>query len=131
MLAVSLLAVAREAQIMIWSGALILVVLVMGGVIALLRRRYLDEPDADDGPVMPLSELRRLRDEGVLSDVEYERAAEQMRREIHGDTASSDPDATRRQGASTAPAREISEEIVAPPGYDLTGEPLPDPNDER
>lgn len=102
-------------RVLPWLVAMLVLALV-GGVLALyIRHRMLRD---DDGPgVGMLEDLRRMRDSGDLSEDEYEQArlvmfARATGREIDDLKA----DAIRKAGG-----------LVAEPGFDLTGRPLPKP----
>jgi len=100
---------------------LLIVLVVIGGLIAAwLRRRYL-EPDQPPAPgALSLQDLRSLHAQGRLSDEEYESLRAAALREH------ADPGTTH--GTPTPPASPVRDGALrARPGFDLSGEPLPNP----
>ncbi len=67
-----LLAAGDPVQILLASG-LLLILVVIGGAVIFWARRQIKRPSRDE-MAFSLSDLRRLRDEGRLSEEEYERA---------------------------------------------------------
>jgi len=92
-------------------------------ILAALRRRLFgeDPSGAGDG-FIPLHDLRAMRQRGELSDEEYERLRAAMLGQwgVAGGAPLPAPDGE---------AESDSEERRAPPGYDLTGAPLPEPDE--
>lgn len=60
----------------VWILLLVACCLVLGVILMRLRKRFFGEPEGDAGEVFPLSDLRRLRDGGELSEDEYRRAVD-------------------------------------------------------
>lgn len=87
-------------EIAIWCGVLIAVLVVGAVALALIRGRILGGSQAGPGEALTLHDLRRLRDQGRLSDEEFESA---------------------RAAVLGKPAGVVR----AKEGFDLTGEPLP------
>ncbi len=100
---------ASGGDVVLWIVVLIAVVVAATAIILVVRRRLLaaDEPSADG---LTLHDLRRARDEGHLSEDEFEAA----RAAILGAVA-------RDTGPRVGPLGEIR----AAPGMDLAGRPLP------
>ncbi|MGP1272021.1 MAG: SHOCT domain-containing protein [Phycisphaerales bacterium] len=73
-----------------WILALIAVAVVLGLVLMRLRRVYLRPGDGDEGAPLPVSELRRLRDEGQLSEEEFQRALAVMTDRAKGSSGAQD-----------------------------------------
>ena len=95
-------------QILLWS--LVLVAVIVSGTLTLkwLRAYLLGGQGDDDDGGWTLHGLRQLRAQGQLTDAEYQRARQLILDQHvgnHGDAAHG--------------------EVLAPPGYDLTGDPLP------
>jgi len=82
---------------LLWFGALILA--VMGGLVGVLlvRRRLRDKGDVRLGLGLTLEDLRRARDEGRLTILEYEALKEVVIREAK----STSPDKVLKQGSRT------------------------------
>ncbi len=59
-------------RILIWSGALLAIVLLAAGALALLRRHIFAGQRDQTGGFIPLHELRDMHKRGELDDVEYE-----------------------------------------------------------
>ena len=98
-----------------------MVVVAIGGVLALrLRKRILGD-DQSEG--LHLDDIRRLRDRGEISQAEYERLRDQIVGQVRG--ADAEPVPPARPSPPPDPAREAGTALEAPPGFDLTGEPLP------
>ncbi|MEL6796531.1 MAG: SHOCT domain-containing protein [Planctomycetota bacterium] len=61
----------------IWIIVLVVCCVVFGVVLMKIRRHFLGEDESSgDGGVLPMAELRRMRDAGELSDEEYRRAVD-------------------------------------------------------
>jgi len=90
--------------------AIIVLVIVAGVVLMLIRRRIMGDLDGAGGESIGLSEIREMYERGELSDQEYGA----LRRAAIGAFGFSAP-------ASAPEERELR----APPGVDLSGEPLP------
>lgn len=59
----------------VWIVVLVACCLVFGVVLMKLRRHFLgDDDSAADAGVLPMAELRRMRDAGELTEDEYHRA---------------------------------------------------------
>lgn len=104
-----------------WVGAFIVVVVLAGVALLAYRRRMLsDEHEADRARGL-LDGLRLMRDRGDLSQEEYDTARRTITARLAG----------RSPGESmTSPRTSTPGARVAPPGVDLTGEPLPRPGSE-
>ncbi len=107
----------------IWAMVLIAVV-VLGGLAVMALRQRLLAKDGDVGGVggMSLDQLRAMRRRGELSEEEYEVARDALTSALTGRPAGTAP--RRPAGGRTDGA------LVAPPGFDLTGQPLPRPTPE-
>lgn len=80
------------AEVVIWVIALIAAVLVLGIVLMQLRR-MMRESDKAKTQGLLLDDLRRLRDEGLLSTEEYQKAVDAMASRMsasHGSKASAE-----------------------------------------
>jgi len=101
-------------EVVVWSAALLGVVVIGGLVIFALRKRLRDA-GVEAGDALSLDDLRRMAARGVISQEEFEaaRAAIVARHGGAGAPSTTSPlDPTRRR---------------ARPGVDLTGDPLPRP----
>lgn len=80
----------------IWIIVLVVCCVIFGVVLMQLRKHFLGaDDDAGAGAVLPMSELRRLRDSGELSDEEYRRAVDVLAsqaRAYRSDESSGSPD---------------------------------------
>jgi hypothetical protein len=96
-----------------WIGVCI-VVLVAASIVVLWYRAKVLGRDRGDVQSGLLDELREMRNRGELSEDEYAAAKHAM--------------VSRASGKPVpAPKRSATAEWVAPPGFDLTGQPLPKP----
>lgn len=93
-------------------GLLIGLVVVTGCIILLVRKWMFSRSDETAAGSM-FDDLRRLRETGEISEVEYD----YLRRCIANKAAGKDPPPRPPELAPT--------ELRARPGYDLTGQPLP------
>ncbi len=93
---------------LLWIAIIIVGAVIAGVALKRYRNRLFSDDAAPMSPLAHLSldDLRRMRDEGELSEEEYERLRDRLVRE------------------AGAPPRS-DRELRAKPGYDLTGEPLP------
>ncbi len=66
----------QVGQAVLWILVLVVCCVVLGVVLMRLRKHFFAEQEETSGGVLPLSELRRLRDTGELSDEEYRRAVD-------------------------------------------------------
>lgn len=107
-------------RVLPWVLGLILLSLAAGGALMMLRKRLFGVGDEDEMPPLMISELRKLRDEGRLSNEEYEQA----RSAIIANTKEQAP-----SRPVSLPQTRSTSERVAPPGLDLTGERLPNSSD--
>ena len=85
-------------------GVLVLIILVGGGIAVWLKRRY-QAPDAGGDVGFTLGDLRDMRARGEISDEEFEKAREKMVRGVAGAARSPAADAGSRVGGSVPPAR--------------------------
>lgn len=104
-----------------WVGAFIVVVVIAGVALLAYRRRMLSDDHEADRARGLLDGLRLMRDRGDISQDEYDIARRTITTRLAG----------RSRGESMSPQRpSTSGARVAPPGVDLTGEPLPRPGAE-
>ncbi|MBZ0171575.1 MAG: SHOCT domain-containing protein [Phycisphaerales bacterium] len=100
-----------------WLAVLLGLALVGGIVVFILRLRLLGSSETGNPSVAILDQLRTLRDRGEISDEEYETARLKMVARASGcDYGTLRADAIRKAGG-----------LVAEPGHDLLGRPLPEP----
>jgi len=109
------------ARVLLWVGALLVLVVVLGMVIVLVRRRTLGETgERAEGGM--LDELRRMRDRGDLSSEEYDKARASMVARLKGAGA---PARGKPVSGALLDAPRVQGELRSRPGIDLTGAPLP------
>lgn len=114
-------------------------VLVLGGLAVLyLRRRVLEQERAISSAGSFMEQLREMYRKGQISEAEYERTRKAMAAKVSVkmDTRRSNglfemPDTRPRPQPPAQGTTRINAplEVQAPPGYDLTGAPLPKPTD--
>lgn len=61
-------------EAVLWILVLVVCCVVLGVVLMRIRKHFFSEEDSASAGVLPVAELRRLRDRGELSDEEYRRA---------------------------------------------------------
>ena len=112
---------ATSIDVLILVGAMIVAVMVLGIVILLIRRKLLvkDSDAASDW----LVELRRLHKAGEMSTQEYDAARKALTTRIANGLPAPKPS---KPAPPHPPARALPDaRLVAKPGFDLTGAPLP------
>lgn len=114
-------AASTSTDVLIWVGVLIVAVLALGVVILVVRKRVFakEQHRADNW----IGDLRQMHKRGELSTEEYEAARRALTARFTGAPA---PAPTPRP-ARTPVAPADATERRAPPGFDLTGAPLPRP----
>ena len=125
------LAFGAVGSVMMWLGVLLAAVLVGGFGLLIIRRRLLDA-DADGASMgFDLRSLRQMRDRGEISAEEFEVARAGIIGAMSGDknatVARTAPEPTPNRAPRPTPR--TGETRRAEPGFDLTGEPLPDFDD--
>jgi hypothetical protein len=134
--------------VLVWVGVLIACAVVGGMVVVLLRKKMLDQQTATDISGSLMEHLRDAHARGEITDAEYEQARKSMASRVsqvmdtkRGGGLFELPEPKRRlrpassfgkpfdasavePPSSTGPG---TDELRAPPGYDLTGAPLPRP----
>ncbi len=135
--------------VLIWVGVLIACAVIGGMLLVLLRKKMFDKQSAMDVRGSLMDHLRDAHARGEISTEEYEQTRKSMASRMSHvlDTKRAGglfelPDPKRptkrpvsKIGApfdevdrpSGAPLRPETGELHAPPGYDLTGQPLPVP----
>lgn len=112
--------------------AIVVVTMVFAVVLLTIRKRTVAGGKKSQVESGMMDELRRLRDTGQMSPEEYERIRAAYRAKASEAFKGGPPRTTPSRSASSKPARprpaaDKAEERVAPPGFDLTGAPLPLP----
>ncbi len=107
--------VSELKPVLISIGALIVVVVVLGFVLLAMRKRMFG--GSEDGEVAGsmFEDLRRLREKGEISEVEYDYVRKCIAARVAGRELPPRPE-------GLAPE---AEELRARPGFDLTGAPIP------
>src|ERR1043165_4832409 len=105
-----------------WIAVMMGAVTISAVVILLLRARVLGKGAAQQDAGL-MDDLREMRDSGELSVEEFDAAKKALRDRLAASTSGPPPKPTKRP-------RPAPRGTVAPPGYDLTGSPLPKPPDE-
>jgi hypothetical protein len=104
-----------------WVGVLIALVLVLGIVVMLVRKRvFSDEEREADGAGLVTS-LRAARNRGDISQEEYEHTLRRIRGRLTGEPL---PPPAREPRQGVDPGVDPEQERRAPPGVDLAGDPL-------
>lgn len=105
-----------------WVGVLIALVLVLGIVVVLMRKRLFSDEDREADGAGLVTSLRAARNRGEISQAEYEHTLRRIRGRLTGEAL---PPPARGPRAGV----EEAQERRAPPGVDLAGDPLPPPQD--
>lgn len=111
---------ATSIEVVLWAGILIVVVIAGGTLVMFLRRRLLGKDAGDGGGGLMLDDLRAMRKRGELSEEEFQAAKDALTARLTGRPAPRPP-APRGRGDGA---------LVAPPGFDLLGRPLPQAADD-
>ncbi len=113
-----------SVDVLVWVGALIVAVLILGIAILLIRKRLLAK-DAEQVSSM-LGELRRMHKSGELTTAEYDAARKALTINVANRIVP--PKSAKTAPEKPAPSRRTAPgEVRARPGFDLTGAPLPAP----
>ena len=133
---------------LLWIGVAIACLAVGGTILAILRKKMLEADNSTSASSL-MEHLRDAHRRGEITDAEYDQARRSMASRVSHvlDTKRADglfelPDPKRRltrppssalptigQPKPAADAGSSGAPLQAPPGYDLTGEPLPKPKD--
>ncbi len=108
---------------LIWLGAIMLVVMGAGIAILLYRRQVLGKETGLDMHAGIMDQLRTMRDQGEISATEFEEMKSRLVAKVSGR-----PVSARHAPGTQAPPGSPAERQAAP-GFDLTGAPLPRPKD--
>ena len=115
-----------SVTVVMWAG--ILIVAVVGGgfiVMAIRRGLFANDGSTSSGESgLMLDGLRRMRKRGEISDEEYEAARDALTSGLTGKRLLNLP-------PRPAPSAKPPDALVAPPGFDLTGAPLPRPRGQE
>jgi len=88
-------------SILIWSGVLIVVVIVLFFLVNAIRKAMLDDEPADAGPSFTLDDLRRRHAAGRISDEEFDKARSQIIRLVRGASGEAGPETAADAHAAT------------------------------
>ncbi len=111
---------ASGLSVWVWIGLIVLIVMIGTVGMVIVRRRYFSDDGAElSGEPLTLHDLREMRDAGRVDDEEYERLRAMIVGAVGGRSGGEGPSPRRLDGV-----------LEAPPGFDLTGEPLPKPPGE-
>lgn len=103
-----------QGDALLWVGILLGATLFGCVIVLYVRSRYLGQRDDDATPASLMAEMRRMRDAGEISEQEFDRTRRLLVSRAAGDPPPQ-PHAARDEDAA----------VIARPGYDLTGAPLP------
>lgn len=113
------------ASLLPWIGALVVLVALGAIGLVMLRRKLFSNADGASAGAVSLDTLRQMRARGELSEQEFEAAkrtvVQQLGLAAGAAPPRTGPRAERLPRATASPPGELR----APPGFDLTGEPLP------
>lgn len=125
---------AQSLRLAILIGVFIVAVLALGIILLVVRRKMLQAENEFAGARSLMDELRDMRDRGDLTEAEYEAArktlAAKVASRVKTDIAAQPPASYGVKLPRSAMPKKMEPPPaarMAPPGYDLTGEPLPRP----
>jgi len=113
---------AKQIQLgpyLFWIGVCLVLLLAASIAVLWYRAKVLGRDQAADQGGL-LHELRQMRDRGELSPEEYDAARHAMATRAVGKHVPAPKPSPATKAAATS-------ELVAKPGFDLTGQPLPRP----
>lgn len=117
-----MIAATPVTQVLVAVGLLMGAVIALGVILLMYRSRVLSSENAAEAQRGLLDDLRAMRDRGEITLEEYDAARRSLAARLKGEAP---PPSMSR------PARGEPEAMVAPPGYDLTGRPLPRPSESE
>lgn len=124
------LSATRETQVLLWIGVLILVVVVGGIGAMLVRRRLLDKDAGAAGTAGFLDELRAMQRRGEISPEEFEATRKAMSAKIRSGVST--PESVKQLRARAARARGVQNSPgVGAEGVILAGGHSRRPNDDN
>lgn len=124
-------------EVVMWVGALIVVLIVGAGLIMMLRNRALRSADDASTDKGVFDSLRRMHERGEISDEEFNAARDSIIKRLRTKTSSENVDPpqsgdaktlkpTKSGGEDPTPESDEPERVFrAKPGHDLFGRPLP------
>ncbi|MFG0292054.1 MAG: hypothetical protein ACF8MJ_02750 [Phycisphaerales bacterium JB050] len=107
-------------QVVLWAILLMAIVVVGGAVVIYIRKKAQQSHREAPALGLSLSDLREMREDGRLTEVEFERAKAMVIGELGGKVERPGGERIKVDG------RIVDGELRARAGYDLTGQPLPD-----
>lgn len=119
-------------KLLIVIGLLIVMVLIFGLAVLQLRRKILAKDDSPSAPASILDELRSMRKRGEITEEEYQAARRKMIDKMSPRSAgglSAGTDHGERPMNIAPPPPHRSANVRSRPGFDLTGDPLPEMKD--
>jgi hypothetical protein len=122
-----LIAARSLGPFILWIGIMIAGLAAVAVVLMMVRARLLAK-DAGVAPGGMLDGLRRMRERGEISQEEFDAAKATMVARLASRGGSAGPKSIER--SKPVIPRGVSGTMVAPPGYDLAGQPLPKAGDE-
>lgn len=121
----TLVAAGTTSAVLFWIGVLMALALLGGVIVAVLRRRILGEQEP---PGLVLDDLRRLRDAGEITWEEFDRLKGRIVDVMRASGPVQGPERPAAGQIRSGGGPDLNMEVLeAPPGFDLTGEPLPKP----
>ncbi|MBX3357193.1 MAG: SHOCT domain-containing protein [Phycisphaeraceae bacterium] len=111
--------------LLVLVGGMIVLAIIGGVVVMVVRNRLLAKSDSRAESGSMLDSLRRARDRGEISPDEFDAARSALiARTSFGEGVTKRPVTRKPWQPASTPADEPRSR-VAPPGFDLTGAPLP------
>lgn len=131
---------AHSLRLAMLIGIFIVAVIALGVALLLVRRRMTATDNDMMGARSLLDHLREMRDSGEMTQDEYEATrrtlSAKVAQKLKAETAETPPPSyaprVRRTSTVSSPSSPAGtprppSALLAPPGYDLTGDPLPGP----
>ena len=125
---------AQSLRLLILIGILIVAVVALGLVVMVVRRRVLASENEMAGARSLMDQVREMHRRGEMSDAEYEATRKMLAAKLAGKVKGEGAGATTGGYAPQSQPRTSKTPVsrvprasarIAPPGYDLTGDPLP------
>ncbi len=98
------LASSNQADVVLWVGVLIVILVLAGLGVVWMRRRLLSRQDDAGSQAMLMEDLRRMRDGGQISTEEFDAARRALTRRIAGEPRAAErparPSSDRPRGSA-------------------------------
>jgi len=118
---------AKPALVLI--GVLIVCLVIVGMIWMYLRRKLMEKESGRNLSASMMERLREAHGRGEISDAEYEQTRKTLAARVSETMGAKGTGASAQPCPRARPPTPDPSSRQAPPGYDLTGEPLPKPSE--